>query len=55
VALAALVARLLEREFTLLDVQYVTPHLARFGAREIPHAAYERLLRRALRLNSRFA
>lgn len=55
VALAALVARLLERCFTLLDVQYVTPHLARFGAREIPHAAYERLLQRALRLTCRFA
>ena len=54
VALAALVARLRERGFLLLDVQYVTPHLARCGAREIPHAAYARLLQRALRLTCPF-
>ncbi|HZT44395.1 MAG TPA: leucyl/phenylalanyl-tRNA--protein transferase [Chthonomonadaceae bacterium] len=50
VALAALVARLRERGFALLDVQYVTPHLARFGAIEIPHAVYYALLQRALLL-----
>ena len=48
VALAALVARLRERGFVLLDVQYKTPHLARFGAIEIPHAVYYAFLQRAL-------
>ncbi len=44
VALAALVDRLRARGFTLLDTQWVTPHLKRFGAIEIPRAEYlERL------------
>jgi len=55
VALTALVARLRRRGFVLLDVQYLTPHLARFGAFEIPHRDYYRRLQRALRLNCRFA
>ncbi|HLK55555.1 MAG TPA: leucyl/phenylalanyl-tRNA--protein transferase [Chthonomonadaceae bacterium] len=54
VALAALVARLRERDFALLDVQYQTPHLARFGAVEIPHRAYYDRLKRALRLDRTF-
>ncbi len=54
VALAALVARLKERGFALLDVQYLTPHLARFGTIEIPHRVYYGHLQRALRLNCRF-
>jgi len=54
VALAALLARLRERGFALLDVQYLTPHLARFGAREIPRRSYEALLEHALRLACRF-
>lgn len=40
VALVALVDRLRAREFTLLDIQWVTPHLERFGAVEIPRSAY---------------
>lgn len=55
VALAALVDRLRERNFQLLDVQYVTSHLARFGAVEIPHREYYDRLRRALRQNCHFA
>ena len=55
VALVALVERLREREFVLLDTQWVTPHLARFGAIEIPRAAYERRLAAALQLDRRFA
>jgi len=55
VALASLVARLNERGFTLLDVQYLTPHLARFGATEIPFRDYYDRLRRALRRDARFA
>lgn len=54
VALAALAARLRERNFALLDVQYLTPHLARFGAIEIPHRVYYDRLRRALRFDCRF-
>jgi len=54
VALAALVQRLRERAFTLLDVQYVTPHLERLGATEITRREYERRLEHALSLPRRF-
>ena len=54
VALAALVRRLRERDFALLDVQYVTPHLESLGATEIPRREYERHLERALDLPRRF-
>jgi leucyl/phenylalanyl-tRNA--protein transferase len=54
VALAALVSRLREREFTLLDVQYLTPHLQSLGAVEIPHRVYYDRLKRALRRDCRF-
>lgn len=44
VAVSALVAHLRERGFTLLDVQFLTPHLGRSGAAEISKAEYlERL------------
>src|SRR6266436_6694466 len=55
VALAGLVSHLRDRRFTLLDVQYVTPHLASLGAVEIPRREYERRLSEALQLDSRFA
>ncbi len=55
VALAALVERLNARGYTLLDVQYLTPHLQSLGAIEIPHRVYYDRLRRALRLNCTFA
>src|SRR3989441_10250830 len=55
VALAGLVSRLRDRRFTLLDVQYVTPHLASLGAVEIPRREYERRLAEALKLDCRFA
>ena len=48
VALMALVDRLQRRGFLLLDIQWVTPHLQQFGAREIPRADYLIRLRRAL-------
>jgi len=47
-ALAHLVARLLHGGYTLLDTQFVTEHLSRFGAVEISRAAYHRLLGRAM-------
>jgi leucyl/phenylalanyl-tRNA--protein transferase len=53
-ALVALVERLRERQFVLLDVQFQTPHLRRFGAVEIPRPEYERRLRHAMRLDRRF-
>jgi leucyl/phenylalanyl-tRNA--protein transferase len=55
VALTALVGRLHERGFTLLDVQYVTPHLESLGAVEITRREYERRLERALALDRTFA
>ena len=48
VALVHLVARLRAGGFRLLDTQYVTPHLAQFGAIEIPRDAYRRRLAEAL-------
>jgi leucyl/phenylalanyl-tRNA---protein transferase len=47
-ALAELVARLRRGGFRLLDVQYLTAHLARLGAIEVPRAAYRRELQAAL-------
>ncbi len=55
VALAALVSRLRERGFELLDTQYLTPHLASLGAVEIPQKVYYERLRKALRLAPKFA
>lgn len=54
VALAQLVDRLRERGFALLEVQYVTPHLRRFGAVEIPHQEYIGRLEAASGLTPRF-
>jgi leucyl/phenylalanyl-tRNA--protein transferase len=48
VALAALVERLKERGFTLLDIQFMTEHLRQFGAVEIPRAKYVQRLRKAI-------
>jgi leucyl/phenylalanyl-tRNA---protein transferase len=48
VALAYLVERLRERNYSLLDTQYSTPHLARFGAKEIPREEYLNRLEQAL-------
>ena len=54
VALAALVARLRTRGYSLLDVQWVTPHLEQFGAVEIPRSKYLKLLADALRRRCEF-
>ena len=54
VALHALVERLRERRFALLDIQWVTPHLATFGAVEIPRREYLRKLRAAIALERAF-
>ncbi len=53
-ALVALVDRLARRGFTLLDTQWITPHLAQFGAIEIPRAEYLRRLADALKRDCSF-
>lgn len=54
VCLVALVERLRERGFVLLDSQLATEHLARFGQLEIPRREYLRQLRAALPLACTF-
>ncbi len=54
VALVALMRRLESRGFVLVDTQWATPHLQRFGAVEIPRAEYLRRLDAALKLACRF-
>ena len=54
VAMVHLVARLRAGGFRLLDTQFVTDHLARFGAVEIPRQDYLRLLADALKAPSDF-
>ena len=44
VALVHLVARLRLGDFRLLDTQFVTSHLAQFGAAEIPREVYKQIL-----------
>jgi leucyl/phenylalanyl-tRNA--protein transferase len=54
VALAELVARLRLGGFRLLDTQFVTRHLAQFGATEIPREAYKLLLATAVTAEARW-
>ena len=54
VALTHLVARLRAGGYRLLDTQFLTGHLASFGAVEIPRAAYHRRLRPALAAQADF-
>ena len=54
IALAALVDRLTRRGFQLLDVQWLTPHLAQFGAVEIPRRQYLARLKQALEVDCAF-
>ncbi len=54
IALAGLVERMRAREFSLLDIQWVTPHLQQFGALEVPRGEYLILLEQALRARSEF-
>ncbi|ODR98857.1 leucyl/phenylalanyl-tRNA--protein transferase [Methyloceanibacter methanicus] len=48
IALVYLIARLKYGGFTLLDTQFITDHLARFGAVEISRQAFQRRLEDAL-------
>jgi leucyl/phenylalanyl-tRNA--protein transferase len=54
VCLVALVERMRERGFTLLDCQYMTDHLRTFGAKLIPRSDYLRRLERALQIDAKF-
>lgn len=54
VALVHLVAALRQGGFHLLDTQFITDHLSRFGAVEIPRAEYHRILAAALSRHGTF-
>ncbi len=54
VALVHLVERLRARGFSLLDTQFLTPHLGSFGAIEIPRDEYRWRLAQALEQDASF-
>ena len=54
VALVHLVARLIAGGFTLLDTQFVTPHLASLGAIEVSRRDYHKRLEAALAVRGDF-
>lgn len=54
-ALVGLIDRLRRRSFSLLDTQWVNPHLVQFGAVEIPRTEYLRRLKSAIAKDCSFA
>ena len=54
VALCALVERLRAQKFLLLDTQWLTPHLQRFGGVEVSRRQYMYMLARAVALTRSF-
>lgn len=54
IALIHLIARLHHSGFTLLDTQFITPHLQQFGAIEIEREEYLDLLEKALPVDAQF-
>ncbi len=54
VALWRLVERLRERHYQLLDIQWLTPHLERLGAIEIPRGRYLELLAESMQVECQF-
>lgn len=54
IALVYLVWILKENGYGLLDTQFVTDHLRRFGAVEVPRKAYHKLLEAALAIDGQF-
>ena len=54
IALVALAERLRAKKFVLLDTQWITPHLAQFGAIEISREQYLRTLTGAVELPRKF-
>jgi leucyl/phenylalanyl-tRNA---protein transferase len=55
VALVHLIARMVHGGFTLLDTQFITEHLAQFGAVEIPRDDYRSRLERAITVPAAFS
>ena len=55
VCLVRLVERLKARNFVLLDTQFTTEHLKRFGAVDVPRAKYETMLAEALKGSAAFS
>ncbi|PZR75845.1 MAG: leucyl/phenylalanyl-tRNA--protein transferase [Chthoniobacterales bacterium] len=55
IALLGLVEHLRQRKFVLLDTQWLTPHLEKFGAIVIPRYQYLHLLTTAVNLPRSFA
>lgn len=53
-ALVKLIEHLNKKQFTLLDVQYITEHLKMFGAKEISIESYDELRLAGLSLNTSF-
>ena len=54
VALVYCIEHLRRRGFALLDIQWITPNLRRFGAYEVPHRRYRTMLRKAINIQVRF-
>ena len=54
IALVSLVGRLNARGYRLLDMQFLTPHLASLGGVEIPRAEYRQRLAEALEVEASF-
>lgn len=54
IALVHLVERLDRNRYSLFDVQFMTPHLRRFGAIEVPRSQYKGLLAHALTVDVTF-
>lgn len=54
IALIHLCARLWKGGFTVLDTQFINPHLLQFGAYEISHESYQRALARSLPVRADF-
>jgi leucyl/phenylalanyl-tRNA--protein transferase len=54
IALVHLVARLKAGGYRLLDTQFTTDHLKRFGAIDVPRGKYEALLERAMQGHASF-
>ncbi len=54
VCLVALVQRLRKQGYLLHDTQFMTDHLRRFGAKEIPNTIYLERLERAMQKNCTF-
>lgn len=53
-ALVHLVRHMRDRAMTLLDIQFVTDHLKRFGGKEIPRDEYTQRLGEAVRSDRLF-